>query len=70
MQALNEVGNPSFCCSSTSQNVTFASGMEQESHGGKNDTIQLISNLRISTVCITMKYNKVYRVKYPANYKC
>jgi len=37
---------------------------------GKNDTIQLISNLRISTVCITMKYNTLHRVKNPAKYKC
>jgi hypothetical protein len=40
---------------------------------GKNDTIQLILNLRISTVCITMKYNIVHRVRNgiqnPAKYK-
>jgi len=35
MQALNEVSNPSFCCSATSQNVTFTSGTGRERHGEK-----------------------------------
>jgi len=36
---------------------------------GKSDTIQLISNLRISTVCITIKYNTAHRVNNPTKYK-
>jgi hypothetical protein len=46
----------------------------KEKAWGKNDTIQLISELRISTVCITMKYNTVHRlqngIQNPVKYKC